>query len=274
MLLTYPAAALSQYVDTSHIVLALNVARLGVHGRTNDQIVQSIAIHIAGGQRVAEVFADLTACNIEYIRHVPAIHDNLAGQVGPARHANGHVVLAIAIEVTGDHRVAQVGVVVGRRRFGREEDLMLWAGHVVREGLTCGICRFSGSVWFSSGLAASQADALWLYVCVCVQDVCVCVCVGLATDYCAMLDDSKNNNNNNNRSNNNNTKLTVNSSTTFATFTIFALQFALQVSCHRMRHAPHANQVVLVWSDRDRNKNNQHPLQTPRRKLMRSLKFS
>lgn len=132
-------SALEQDVHPAHVVLALDVVRIGEQGRPDDQVVQAVAIHIAGGQRVAKVLSDLATRDVEYVRHVPAVHHDLADQVGAPGHSDGHVLVAVAVEVAGDHRVAQVGVVVGGGAFARGEHLVLRSGHVMGAGLSCGL---------------------------------------------------------------------------------------------------------------------------------------
>ena len=50
---------------------------VGPHGRTNNDIIKSVAVEIAGSDRVAEVGPDLVARHVVQVRQVRVIEDNL-----------------------------------------------------------------------------------------------------------------------------------------------------------------------------------------------------
>ena len=122
-------------VNESSLVLALNLV-IGPHGRADDQIVESVAVQIAGSDGVTEISADLIAGHVIDVDQLGVVEQHLSDEPGTPGHADGHVgAIAVARKVAGGHRVAEVRIVIVGAAFA---GLVLIAelGQVLTEYLT------------------------------------------------------------------------------------------------------------------------------------------
>lgn len=100
-------SVLVDHIDAASLVAAPALAEIRVQRSPDNHIVQPVAVHVADGDRVAKVGPHLGPGEIVQLTHGAAgQEDDLAGQVGPTRHAHRQVGMTVAVKVAQGQGVA------------------------------------------------------------------------------------------------------------------------------------------------------------------------